>query len=83
MSEKRRRDKNDRQKQKAPVSAVGGGGGRLFWVSAFILILSGYIILRKADPAGQNAWSVAAPALLITGYLLVLPAIFDTYRKNS
>jgi len=55
---------------------------RVFWISSLVLIVSGYFLLRWVDPGGQNAWAVASPALLITGYLLVFPAIMYTYRAK-
>lgn len=51
-----------------------------FWILAVILIVSGYLFLNKADPGGRNAWSVAAPACLLAGYLLIIPAIIVSYR---
>ena len=65
------------------AEAYGGGGGSkilLLWGSALALIASGYYLLSKVDPGGQNAWAVAAPALLLSGYLLIIPSIFLTYR---
>ena len=62
---------------------AGGGKSRILWLSSFILIVSGYIMLVKVDPAGQNAWAVAAPASLLAGYLMVIPAIFATYKRNN
>ncbi|MBI5743559.1 MAG: hypothetical protein HY952_03325 [Elusimicrobia bacterium] len=54
-----------------------------FWAAAVILIVSGYLFLKKADPGGSNAWSVAAPACLLAGYLLIIPAIIVSYRGKG
>lgn len=65
----------------APETGAPAAGGRLFWILAAVFIVSGYALLTKADPGGRNGWSVAAPALLLAGYLLIIPAITRTYRR--
>lgn len=64
----------------------GAGGNavkkRVLWLSALILIVSGYALLHKVDPGGQNAWAIVSPALLLAGYLLIIPAILLTYREG-
>lgn len=55
---------------------------RVLWLSAVILIVSGYALLHKVDPGGQNAWAIVSPALLLSGYLLIIPAILLTYREG-
>ena len=82
-----------RQDHSAPAaSQVQGGteppaGGnavkkRALWLSALILVVSGYALLHKVDPGGRNAWAIASPALLLSGYLLMIPAILLTYREG-
>ncbi|MDD2803932.1 MAG: hypothetical protein PHV33_00110 [Elusimicrobiales bacterium] len=51
------------------------------WLLAIVLIISGYAMLHKVDPGGRNAWAAAAPACLLAGYLLIIPAIVFTYRR--
>lgn len=62
---------------------TGGGGKKslLLWLAAVTLIVLGYAALKKVDPLGSNAWAVAAPALLLSGYLLIIPAILVTFRR--
>ncbi len=66
--------------------AVRTGGDavkcRVVWLSALSLIVSGYALLHKVDPGGQNAWAIVSPALLLSGYLLIIPAILLTYREG-
>ncbi|MDO8805923.1 MAG: hypothetical protein Q7R35_16000 [Elusimicrobiota bacterium] len=69
-----------------PSPESGGTGGdsvkrRALWLLAAVLILSGYALLHKADPGGQNGWAILSPALLLCGYLLLIPAISYTYRR--
>lgn len=65
-----------------PAEAGGGGGkSRWLWFLALSLIVSGYFLLHKVDPGGQNAWGVVSPALLLSGYLLIIPAIITSYRR--
>ena len=52
---------------------------RALWLSAAVLIVSGYALLHKVDPGGQNAWSIVSPALLLSGYLLIIRAILLRY----
>lgn len=56
-------------------------GSRWLWVAALVFIVSGYFLLHKVDPGGQNAWGIVSPALLLTGYLLIIPAIIVSYRR--
>jgi hypothetical protein len=67
----------------SPEGDRGGeaGNSRWLWVAAVIFILAGYFLLHKVDPAGQNAWGIVSPALLLTGYLLIIPAIIVSYRR--
>lgn len=62
----------------------GGGAVKklVLWLSALLLIVSGYALLHKVDPGGQNAWAIVSPALLLAGYLLIIPAILLTYREG-
>lgn len=75
-------------KKAGPLPAKDGKAGgdglkcRLLWLSALVLIVSGYALLHKVDPGGQNAWAIASPALLLCGYLLIIPAIMSTYRED-
>lgn len=55
---------------------------RALWISSMVFIVTGYFLLHRVDPGGQNAWAVVSPALLITGYLLIFPAIMYTYRAK-
>ena len=69
--------------------AVPGEAGRgeetrkqpVLWLLSFTFIILGYILLYKVDPGGRNAWAILSPALLLAGYLLVIPAIILTYRS--
>jgi len=69
----------------SPAAAPGSGGkapgSRWLWLSAAVLIVSGYALLHKVDPGGRNGWAIVSPALLLTGYLLIIPAIIQTYRR--
>lgn len=40
--------------------------------SAIIPIMIGYILLTKADPAGENFYSVITPFFLIGGHILII-----------
>ena len=71
----------------APVpseAADSGGEGPVragaAWFAAALLIILGYFFLTKADPWGRNPWAVAAPACLLAGYLLIIPAIYYSWR---
>lgn len=64
--------------EKAPEEVRGGVKLYFLWLLSFILIVSGYAILHKADSAGSNLWAVVSPALLLSGYLLIIPAIILT-----
>lgn len=95
MSDKRRRSVSGAQKKtKAPVAAPAGAGSpaggaaggasrvnRGLWFAAFVLVIVGYALLLRAGPGGQGLLAMAAPALLLAGYLLVIPAILATYRS--
>lgn len=55
-----------------------GGLGKktgIFLALALLLIVCGYIFLQRTDPAGENMFAILAPAFLLAGYLLVLPAL--------
>ena len=63
---------------------IAGGGAtkrRFLWLLASVLIVSGYALLHKVDPGGQNGWAILSPALLLCGYLLIIPAIACTYPR--
>ncbi len=80
------RDGADPAASPAPEGAVAGGDAvksRILWIFALILILSGFALLKKADPGGQNSWATVSPLFLLCGYLLVIPAIIVSYRTKS
>ncbi|OGR66203.1 MAG: hypothetical protein A2X31_05630 [Elusimicrobia bacterium GWB2_63_22] len=66
-------------------AATGGNvfKSRILWLLALILIVCGFAALKKVDPWGQNGWAIAAPALLLCGYLLIIPAIVLSFRRSS
>lgn len=73
--------------RETPAGAVlagekGGSAAKSgwLWILAAVLIVSGYAMLKKVDPGGTNGWAVASPAFLLSGYLLIIPAIIRTYR---
>ena len=69
-----------------PADFTGGinaAKSRLFWVPALLLVISGYILLKRVDPGGQNAWAIVSPALLLAGYLLFIPAILFRYPQKD
>jgi len=74
-----------RKNHAASVSALNREGEGVkplaLWGLSAILIVSGYALLHKVDPGGQNAWAILSPALLLCGYLLIIPAIVYTYRS--
>lgn len=67
----------------APAAPAAGGETRFsrLWPASAALIIAGYAMLLKVDPAGRNAWASASPACLLAGYLLVVPAIWRTFRN--
>ena len=70
----------------APGGGTAGGaasGSRLFWIVALVLTVSGFLLLKKTDPGGQNSWAAVSPAFLLCGYLLFIPAIMAMYRNKS
>jgi hypothetical protein len=90
MAKKRRKEAEGRaqgpatgpQAAFAPVSRAAGGRSSLYWAAALVLILSGYGTLTLVDPQGKNIWAIFAPALLLGGYLTVIPAIISSYRPR-
>lgn len=62
-------------------TGVSGGKKLALWLFSLVLIVSGYAALKKVDPSGGNGWAVAAPALLLAGYLLIIPSILATFRR--
>ena len=64
------------------TNSAGGAAvkSRILWLLSAVLIVSGYALLHKVDPGGQNGWAILSPALLLCGYLLIIPAISYTYR---
>ena len=64
----------------APAERAGGEKPLWLWPLAALLVVSGYLLLHKADPYGRNIWAVVSPALLLSGYLAIIPAIILTFR---
>ena len=71
-----------RESPAAPVAPGEGEGSRLsrLWFLAAALIAAGYAALLRVDPAGGNAWAAVSPACLLSGYLLIVPAIWRSFR---
>lgn len=72
------------ESEPAPAAEPAEGGRQSalpLWLLAIALIVAGYAMLHKVDPGGQNAWAAAAPACLLAGYLLIIPAIVFSYRR--
>jgi len=68
----------------ADFTAAGNGGkSHFFWIPALLLVISGYVLLKRVDPGGQNAWAIVSPALLLAGYLLFIPAILSRYPRKD
>lgn len=56
---------------------------RLFLIPALLFVFSGYALLKKVAPGGQNVWAVVSPALLLAGYLLFIPVILSRYPRKD
>lgn len=71
------------QNARPDENSAGGDAvkSRILWLLSAVLIVSGYALLHKVDPGGQNGWAILSPALLLCGYLLIIPAISYTYRR--
>lgn len=83
-----KRKKNRQQQampaQAAPVTAEEGGerlSALPFWLIAAALAVCGFAMLHKVDPRGANIWGIAAPGLILAGYLLFIPAILLSSRR--
>ena len=88
MSEKKHTSQFQRQKGEpinpkigsaAPVAgdeAEFGKKGRIVMVFALALIMLGYILLKKVDPAGENIYAKLSPFALLSGYLLIPAALY-------
>ncbi len=58
----------------------------LVMAAGLAVIIAGYALLKKVDPAGQNLYAVLAPIALLAGYLLIPAALFaraKTVSKNE
>ncbi len=77
-----------RRQQAAPVKAAAAPALKaeerrhspLLWLIAAVLAVAGYMALLKADPRGENLWAFLAPAFLLAGYLVFIPAIAGCRR---
>lgn len=76
-----------RRQQAAPAAAAAPAikaeerrHSPLLWLIAAILAAAGYMALLKADPRGENLWAFLAPAFLLAGYLVFIPAIAGCRR---
>ena len=79
--------KNKKEKQKIVIeprkfSGISKRGLRIILAGAAVLII-GYIILTKTDPAGQNWASKLSPFLILGGYVIVGAGILVPEKINS
>ena len=76
---------NPKARPSAPAAGGEPGLGKknhIVIAVSLALISLGYILLKKADPAGGNIYAKLAPAVLLTGYLLIPAALFVN-KKNG
>lgn len=84
-----RKKKNSVSPQQKAASAGAGGGAariaedvlpgkkaRLLMALGLALIAAGYVLLKKADPAGRNIYAALSPFFLLAGYLLIPAALY-------
>ena len=70
----------DKQAGHGTEKERGTAGGNFFRFLAPFLIVSGYTILHKAGAGGQSRWAAISAVFLLSGYLLIIPAILRASR---
>jgi len=72
MSKKDRKDKRIQRDRKKEVKFIGiSKRGRKIIISGIGVLLLGFLVLTRTDPAGQNWASVLSPFLIIGGYVII------------
>lgn len=71
-----------------PAAPLLSPRGKKLIVAGALVVIAGFFILSKTDPAGQNWASVVSPLLLVLGYVLigfglVRPARESTEKPSS
>lgn len=79
---KNKKQKNQEQKPQQLSNGISQRGKKVIFSGIFVLIL-GYFILTKTDPAGQNWASVLSPFLIVGGYVAVGIGILVPDKKAS
>lgn len=57
-------------------AALPGKKARVLVALGLVLIAAGYVLLKKADPAGRDIFAALSPFFLLAGYLLIPAALY-------
>ena len=79
------KNKKNKSVSAAPKPAIIGISkvGRKVICAGCLVLIAGYFILTKTDPAGQNWASVLSPFLILGGYTLIGIGIIVPERAQT
>jgi len=79
------KNKNSSIKTSVQSSAPAGISkrGRRVIFSGIAVLIAGFFVLTKTDPAGQNLASMLSPFLILGGYLIIGIGIFVPDKADA
>ena len=82
MKNKKAKQIQEQQKLSQKVEGISKRGKKIIFAGIVVLIV-GYFVLTKTDPAGQNFASNLSPFLILGGYLLIGIGIIVPEKSNK
>jgi hypothetical protein len=83
-----KKDRKSKQQKQAHAARPKGLGisetGQKVIAAGVVVLIIGYLVLTRTDPAGQNWASVLSPFLILGGYLMIgVGILFPSVRAES
>lgn len=79
---KEKREKEKKEIRNVKIIGISGRGKKMIFAGIGVLI-TGFLVLTKTDPAGQNFASHLSPFLILGGYIVIGIGIVLPGKKEN
>ena len=82
MAKDKKKGKKEEKKDNVKLIGISQTGKKVI-AAGFLILIAGFFVLSKTDPAGQNWAGVLSPFLILGGYAVIGIGIITPDKSES